>query len=418
MERAELSHALRAWRSRERGAGSQEPALICDADPRKFMAAFAEAVAGDAEVFLSDPLWGATEKARVDELLKSKIESPKSKINRGWLMIPTGGSSGQVKFARHDQDTIAAAVHGFTRHFGLARVNAAGVLPLHHVSGFMAWMRSALTGGEYLHLDWKAVEQGKLPELPAKPDGRVISVVPTQLERLLRQPAATAWLAKFRIVFLGGAPAPASLLDRAMAAGIPLSPGYGMTETAAMVTALRPEDFLAGGRSSGPALPHAQVTVAADGTITVAGESLFRGYHPQGRTGEVFATADAGRLDERGHLHVIGRRDGIIISGGEKVDPAELEAVLRDQGGLDEVVVVGLPDAEWGQRVVAAYPASNLADPARLAQVTARFAPAKRPKQFFPLEAWPLTGAGKVNRAEVARRVGGITGSNAKEQSS
>jgi len=383
------------------------PRLVSEADPQKFMAAFADAVANDGELFLCDPNWGATEKAQVEALLESKIQNRKSKISLGWLCIPTGGSGGRLKFARHDQHTIAAAVHGFTEHFGLTRVNAMGVLPLHHVSGLMAWMRCALTGGEYRHLDWKGLEQGALPDLPVKPDGWVISLVPTQLERLLRQPAATAWLAKFRMVFLGGAPAGGGLLDRAAAADIRLSPGYGMTETAAMVTALRPEEFSAGARSSGGALPHMQVKVTPDDTILVMGRSVFRGYYPESRAEDVFITADTGRLDEKGHLHVTGRRDYVIITGGEKVNPAEVEALLRDECGLTDVAVVGLPDAEWGQVLIAAYSAKIRPDIEKVHQLIAsRLIPHMRPKRVVALANWPLTSAGKVNRAEVARLVG------------
>jgi O-succinylbenzoic acid--CoA ligase len=83
--------------------------------------------------------------------------------------------------------------------------------------------------------------------------------------------------------------------------------------------------------------------------------------------------------------------------------------VLRDQGGLTDVVVLGLPDTEWGQVVVAAYPASLRPDPDKLAQLATQLAPAKRPRRFVPLAAWPLTGIGKVNRAEVARRVAAVS---------
>ncbi len=402
MERAELARLLG---SKGQEAGSKEPVLISGAQPEKFMAAFAAVVSGEGDVFLCDPQWGTVEKAQLAALLQSKIQNPKPEIAQGWLMIPTGGSSGQLKFACHDQHTLAAAVRGFTGHFGLAGVNAAGVLPLHHVSGLMAWLRCALTGGEYRPLEWKAVEQGTLPELPPKPDGWVVSLVPTQLERLMRQPAAVEWLAKFRIVLLGGAPAPAALLDRAAAAGIRLALVYGMTETAAMVTALRPEEFLAGGRSSGRALPHVTVSLGEVSTIMVAGESLFRGYYPEWRTERVFATGDTGRFDESGNLTVLGRKDGVIISGGEKIQPAEVELALLDSGGLTDVVVMGVPDAEWGEIVVAAYPASVRPDVAKLQQAVERLATHKRPKHFLALESWPLTAAGKVNRAEVVRIV-------------
>jgi O-succinylbenzoic acid--CoA ligase len=323
-------------------------------------------------------------------------------------MVPTGGTGGKIRFARHDAATIAAAVRGFTRHFDLPQVNAVGVLPLYHVSGLMAWMRCLLTGGEYLPLDWKSVEGGALPALAEKTHGWTISLVPTQLERLLRSSAAVDWLRKFRIIFLGGAPAWPALLDKAAMLQLPLSPGYGMTETAAMVAALRPAEFLSGVRSSGALLPHARVEFDEEGSILVGGGSVFRGYWPEWREPAVFATQDGGWLDEHGRLHVTGRRDAVIITGGEKVNPAEVEAVLRGTGELTDVVVLGLPDTEWGESVVAAYPAEPRPDLARVEAALVRLlSPAKRPKRLVGLPSWPVNAQGKVNRAEVARLIAG-----------
>jgi O-succinylbenzoic acid--CoA ligase len=255
----------------------------------------------------------------------------------------------------------------------------------------MAWMRCLLTGGEYLPTDWKALEGGALPVLPAKVHGWTLSLVPTQLERLLRQERAAEWLGKFRIIFLGGAPAWPALLDKAAALRLPLSPGYGMTETAAMIAALRPAEFLAGTRSSGGLLPHARIGFDEEGSILVGGESVFR---------------DGGWLDEQGHLHVTGRRDAVIITGGEKVNPAEVEAVLRGTGEFVDVAVLGLPDTEWGESVVAAYPAEPQPDLARVeAALTRLLSPAKRPKRLIGLSTWPVNAQGKVNRAEVGRLV-------------
>ena len=378
--------------------------LISETEPRKFMAAFAQAVAGDAEIFLCDPKWGAAERARVDALLQSNAQNPPANPGEGWLMIPTGGTSGRLRFARHDAKTIAAAVHGFTAHFGVSQANAVGVLPLHHVSGLMAWMRSALTGGVYRPLDWKLIEGGELPALPVKVHGWMISLVPTQLERLLRSPAAVEWLRKFRCIFIGSGPTWPGLLDKAAALRLPLSLVYGMTESAAMITALRAEDFLAGTKSSGSVLPHATVQINADGLIAIGGESLFRGYYPQWRTAGDFATEDGGYLDRSGHLHITGRRDSVIISGGEKVEPTEVEAVLHSSGELPEVVVLGVPDEEWGQVVIAVYPAAAAPKLKKVAEVMNRLlSPAKRPKIFVPLVHWPVNDQGKVNRPEATR---------------
>lgn len=399
MERVELGRLLGG---RPTGQTARR-VLISEAESRKFMAAFAQAVAGDAEVFLCDPKWGAGERAKVDAML-STAPSPSANPDEGWLMIPTGGSSGRLRFARHDGRTLVAAVRGFTAHFGASQINAVGVLPLHHVSGLLAWMRCVLTGGVYRPIDWKAIEAGELPALPVKVHGWTISLVATQLDRLLRQPAAVEWLKKFRCIFVGGGPTWPEVLDRAAADGLPVSLGYGMTESAAMVTALRAEDFLAGGRSSGTALPHATVRINADGVITLGGDSLFRGYYPQWRAPGDFTTEDGGVLDKAGRLSVTGRRDSVIISGGEKVDPMEVEAALRSSGELPDVVVLGVPDEEWGLVVIAAYPAAAEPKLKKVAEVMNRLlSPAKRPKIFVPLAVWPVNDQGKVNRPQATR---------------
>ncbi|MBI2814367.1 MAG: AMP-binding protein [Opitutae bacterium] len=387
-----------------------EPSLattvIEESDPRRFMTALAAATAQGGTVILASENWGEHERRQLAALRDRAQVTPATAAGKGWLCIPTGGTGGVLKFARHDEDTIAAAVVGFHRHFKSAGFNAAGVLPLHHVSGLMAWLRSTLTGCEYWPLDWKKIEAGELPPLPARREGWVISLVPTQLERLLRSATAVEWLQGFRIIFLGGAPAWPELLAAAAAAQLPLSLGYGLTETAAMVTALRPEEFLLGARDSGSALEHAAVQVGRNGVISVWGDSLFRGYHPEWRDRRPFATGDLGRLDANGHLHVLGRRDAVIITGGEKVVPAEIEAVLRGTGQFPDVVVLGLPDARWGQLVVAVYPGSAQPDFHSVIRVMSRLAVYKRPKSYIPLVGpWPANAQGKVDRAALLAQV-------------
>jgi len=398
MERRELARLLGA-----EPHGAERRTLVASADADVFRAEFARAAAGAGEVFLGNPAWSAAERAEFEQLPHAPTENTKAQLGLGWLMIPTGGSSGRLKFARHDSNTLAAAVHGFTQHFGLTRVNALGLLPLHHVSGFMAWMRCALTGGELVSGNWKAIEAGALPTLPARADGWVVSLVPTQLERLLRDAAAVEWLCGFRIVFLGGAPAWPELLERAAAARVPLSLSYGMTETAAMIAALRPEEFARGERSSGAAMPHVRVVLGDEGVICLSGRSLFRGYYPEWRhERKMFETADVGRFDAARHLHVLGRRDAVIISGGEKVQPLAVEAVLKSATGCAQVAVLGLPDREWGERVVAVYATGAEFDLGR-ARVTAQreLSAPQRPKDYVAVPRWPLSDAGKLNRVQL-----------------
>lgn len=403
MERSGLARTLRTWATAGAGKSAAPRTIIAEPDARRFLAALANAVDGEGEVFLANPNWSGTERAQVDQLLAGTAPQAGA---RGWLMIPTGGSSGAIKFARHDGFTMAAAVAGFTRHFGLPQVNAIGVLPLFHVSGLMAVLRCALTGGTYLPADWKGIEAGRRPELPDEGKAWVISLVPTQLERLLRDPAATEWLQRFKIIFLGGAPAWPELLERAAAARLPLSLGYGMTETAAMAVALRPEEFLAGDRSCGAAMPHAALALDAEGAISIAGDSVFRGYYPALTDCPRFITEDLGSLDSAGHLRVLGRRDGVIITGGEKVQPLEIEAALRGTGEFGDVIVLGVPHPEWGQQVVAAYPASSHPDLSKVdAAISRQLTAFKRPKRYLALADWPRTAHGKINRAELLAQI-------------
>lgn len=329
---------------------------------------------------------------------------PDGAADRGWLGVPTGGTSGAIRLARHDEQTLSAGVHGFVTHFGFERANAIDVLPPFHVSGLMARLRCAATGGTHVAWDWKRLEAGERPHLAAVRGGWMLSLVPTQLQRLLASHEATAWLREFAIVFLGGGPAWPELLDATAAAGVRVAPSYGMTETAAMVAALRPDDFLAGERCSLEVLPHARISLTGDGTITVESESVFLGYMPEIAPARVFATTDLGVIDARGRLSVLGRRDDVIITGGEKVNPLEVEAVLRGTGAFADVAVIGVPDRDWGQAVVACFPADSAApDLERVRWVAeARLSGFKRPKRYVAVADWPRHENGKLDRSKLA----------------
>jgi O-succinylbenzoic acid--CoA ligase len=188
------------------------------------------------------------------------------------------------------------------------------------------------------------------------------------------------------------------LADAAARARLPISLTYGMTETAAMVTALLPEEFHAGHRSSGRPLPHAGVEIALDEVISVRGGSLFRGYFPQRREGEALITEDIGGWNQYGELVVFGRRDAMIITGGKKVSPTDVEAALRASGEFQDVAVIGLPDREWGEVVIACFPAGREPD---LGRAMRDLAGHQRPKRFvaIPADEWPRNAHGKLNRA-------------------
>jgi len=357
----------------------------------------------DGAYFLVDPGWGERERAQWAALA---VRRPAGWDGReGWLCVPTGGSSGALKLARHDETTLGAAVEGFTQFFEVDRVAALGLLPPWHVSGLMAWARSAWTGGTYRTAQWREVEAGRQRPPSA---GLYLSLVPTQLARLLGDAEAEAWLRGFRVVFLGGGPAGRELTQRARVAGLPLALCYGSTETAAMVTVQRPEEFLSGNETAGRPLPHARLGLDDEGRLTVAGTSLFRGYWPDARAEAdgPWRTDDLGKIDAAGRLTILGRADALIISGGEKVNPAEVEAVLRNWVGATwrDVAVVGVPHAEWGEEVVALFVAAAEKAGDVEVQVRARVAEglavAKRPKRYIEVaaERWPVNASGKLDR--------------------
>lgn len=352
-------------------------------------------------VFLRDPKWSPAERDVAEELMRRAEQMPVGEPD-GWLCIRTGGSGGGVKFARHDERTLSAATIGFAQHFGLSQVNAVGVLPPWHVSGFMARVRCAATGGEYIGAEWKALERGEFPTLPGNAPW-VLSLVPTQLQRLLGSEAALAWLRQFRVVLLGGGPTWPQLAEAAASAHLPVSLTYGMTETAAMITAQLPQEFLAGDRSAGRAMPQGRVRITEDGRVAIQGASLFRGYFPGRRDTAEFLTQDLGRLDENQCLHLLGRADAVIISGGKKVQPLEVEAALRASGEFQDVAVIGVADPEWGEVVVACYPATAHAPD--FAAAVRPLADYQRPKRFVAVTEWPRNAQGKINRAALAERV-------------
>lgn len=359
-------------------------------------------------VFLHDPKSGAVEQEQFTRV--ADLAARNNKVDDGWLCLPTGGTSGGLRFARHDERTLSAAVQGFCAHFGVGHVNVLDVLPPYHVSGFMTRIRCAVTGGEHVAWSWKRLESGEWPKLLVQADGWFLSLVPTQLQRLLGSVTAVAQLKQFRAVFIGGGPLWPELAEAAAVAGVPVAICYGMTETAAMVVAQKPGEFAAGDRSCGRPMPHARIEIVDEsagevlpqgstGLVRIAGESVFRGYWPESAITSLL-TDDLGRLDAHGRLTILGRRDAVIITGGKKVQPMEVEAVLKASGEFTDVAVVGVTDEAWGSAVVACFPPrAEKLDTQKIEAALAGLAGFKRPKKFVVVSPWPRNALGKLNRA-------------------
>jgi O-succinylbenzoic acid--CoA ligase len=360
--------------------------LIRSRDPMQFLADFIAACSADCEVFLCNPDWVIAEWQQVHRLM-DRPPLPGSHI-----MIPTGGTSGKLRFAMHTWETLTASVLGFQAHFEIEQVNSLCVLPLYHVSGLMQLMRSLLTGGKLAITPWKHLEAGHLPAL--EPADFFLSLVPTQLQRIIEQP----WLGHLRTVLLGGAPAWESLLTEARSRQISLAPTYGMTETASQVATLKPADFLRGQSGCGQVLPHANVTIEGDRLI-IQSKSLMLGYYPH-QSNAIYQPDDIGFFEGDGFLHIAGRHSDKIITGGENVFPAEVETAIRSTNLVQDVCVIGLSDATWGQLVTAVYvPKAEFSADKLTAALAPKLTKFKRPKLWIAMDGLPRNAQGKINHS-------------------
>ena len=387
--------------------------FIVEDNPIKFLAAFMAGVIAGVDLFLCDPAWQQREWQQVLSLVKPDLILGKltvalstTKIWNAWrshlpdrplIMIPTGGTSGKIRFAMHSWETLSASVNGFQKYFNCQNINSFCTLPLYHVSGLMQFMRSFITGGELVLCPYKAVET---VELNLDTRDYFISLVPTQLQVLIE--SIPDWLSRFKTVLLGGAPAGRSLLDTAREYNILIAPTYGMTETASGIVTLKPADFIAGNNSSGRILPHARVTLKPIdnkiGSIAISSASLCLGYYPQLFTSTTLVTDDLGYFDRDGYLHLVGRNSHKIITGGENVFPAEVEAAIFATGLVTDVCVIGIRDRKWGQAVTAVYvPRSNFDLDRVKQQVRSQLANYKQPKKWIKVDRLPRNNRGKIN---------------------
>ncbi len=248
-----------------------------------------------------------------------------------------------------------------------------------------------------------AFDAAQLPAFVQRHGVTLASLVPTMLARVLDAHPQWSPPSRLRAVLLGGAAAPAKLLERAAQRRVPIVVTYGCTETCSQVVATPYEHrFEAGRCGAGRPLPGAQLRVA-DGHIEVRGPMRMAGYlgEPPLDPQAWFDTGDLGEFDAGGFLHVKARAGDLIISGGENVYPVEVEQALEAFPGVAAAGVFGVPDDTWGQVVAAAVVMRGRpVDEGELAAfLAARLSAHKRPRRICELPSLPHTGAGKLDRA-------------------
>ena len=321
-------------------------------------------------------------------------------LARPATIIFTSGSSGTPKAVLHEFGNHYYSALGSNRNIRLGRGDRwLHSLPLYHVGGLSIIFRCLLAGAAV------ALPKPETTIGRSIPDLRVthVSLVSTQLLRLLREDASLSGL---EAVLVGGGPIDPTLVDGAAERSVPVYTSYGLTEMASQVTTTPPGAPLERLHTAGRVLAHREVRVSGDGEILVRGETLFAGYVRDDRTnlwldGEGwFHTGDLGELDAEGYLKVVGRRDNLFVSGGENVQPEEVEEALCRVEGIEEAVVVPVPDGEFGARPVAFVRSNGEVGDlvSELEKLLPRF---KIPVAFHD---WEGTGGMKPDRPALRRR--------------
>ncbi len=281
-------------------------------------------------------------------------------------------------------------------------------LPMSHVGGLSILLRSILLGTTMiLH---ERFDVGAVRRSLSEEGTSLVSLVPTTLARLLEGEAPIG-APRLRCALIGGAGASMETLEKARSQGLEVCPTYGATETCSQIATLAPgEDFVEAGFVGAPLL-HTSVRVAGpSGEILAHGQEvtleIFGPTVSPSAAGEGgwFRSGDVGRLDDAGRLTVLGRRDDVIVTGGENVSPSEVEAVLLGIDTIAEVAVGPVSDPRWGQAVAAwVVPAAGCSVELEAVRESCAplLAPHKRPQRLTVMDALPRTALGKVRRAEL-----------------
>lgn len=359
-----------------------------------------------------------------DEDTLETLRAGERGLPRARPMHVTSGTTGTPKgvFSGVLDDAAAAALVAEERDLWGFRADDVHLVlsPLYHSAPLRFALGTTLAGGRVLvpgPFDPATVTAAIERDRPTS-----MFCVPTHLQRLFTywDEVGTPDLTCFRLVAHAGAPCPPDVKRRLLADFPDGSTWefYGSTE--GQFTACRSEDWLEHPGTVGRARPGRRLSVDDDGTIwcVVPEHARFTYFRDPDKTAaawrdlgagqRAFTVGDHGRLDDEGYLYLDGRREDLIISGGVNVYPLEVELVLGEHPGVEDVAVFALPDDAWGQRVCAAV--VGAATEAELdAFARERLAPPKRPKTWALLDELPRTLTGKVRRDELSRRTDGGT---------
>ncbi len=330
------------------------------------------------------------------------FDFPEVDLDRECSLVFTSGSTGRPKGVVHTVGNHVYSAAGVISFFGLTPDDRWLVsLPIHHVGGLSIFARTFLSGGAAVFLPTRQAVDQALVEKKAS----FISVVPTQLIRFMVSPGIPEALSHVRGILLGGSPVPGWVIDKALDLSLPIIPSYGSTESCSLVTAVAPGSDRAAYRTAGKLLPHRKLSTGEDGRIRLGGKTRFA-YYLEDETpifpfeSGWFATSDLGKADADGNWRILGRADDVFISGGENINPFEIERHLMAIDGIDAAVVVPAPHPEFGHVPWAFVSSPLVPDPADIASELRKTLPGfKVPKRILFMNPADTASGIKTDRA-------------------
>jgi O-succinylbenzoic acid--CoA ligase len=327
----------------------------------------------------------------------------------------TSGTSGRPRGVALSFDNLQAITDASAERLELGPTDVwVGSLSPAHVGGLVLVVRSILLGSTLIAPG--PVEVDALDALlsHAPPAPSHLSLVPTQLLRLLDARGPAPAPGGLRCVLIGGAHAPESLVERAVASGWPLALTYGCTEMSSQIATAPPSLVREKRGTVGRPLAGVELWIADDGEVLARGPTRALGYageteFPLSDDGGWYHTGDLGRVDSEGHLYVTGRRVDRIVSGGVTIDAIEVEEAIRTHPAVADVCVAGVPDETWGERVGAVLvPVEGEYDPETLeGHLRDRLMAAKVPRVWRLVTELPRNPNGKVDRPAVRSLLSG-----------
>ncbi|VAX07465.1 O-succinylbenzoic acid--CoA ligase [hydrothermal vent metagenome] len=333
------------------------------------------------------------------------------------LMLATSGSTDVPKVVLLSPENITTSVQSANHYLQLQQNDLwLNCMPLFHIAGLMILYRSIACGAAVILHD-KFNAKKVWHDLQKYPVSH-ISLVPTMLQRLLDVAGERSPPASLRLVIIGGATLEPALAQRALKAGWPLYMSYGMTETSSQIAGCRlnaetwNEPFVlevyAGIETQ---IRGIEESTDGSGQLALRGAAIMSGYaDSQNLSTQALdadgwlLTRDIAKLNDAGHIIILGRADDVIISGGENIHPAQVEAIMRDCPGIDEIAITSNDNPEWGQSLVAIYRGTGSKE--KIEQWSRdKLKGSWRPRQFIKIDALPRLPNGKLDRQSLSSSI-------------